>query len=420
MPSTFDKKTGKLTRFAGGTTEVLAAWPSPLGWRKGPGDPCWRHVRPSIRLPGGNINLAIERFWRRYRADFPYRINATDDQIKAEVSRGDRLHFLLWAQRIPCEVRRLIARFPDRQWHLLSMVARCGKPALDLVESNPALSFALASSWVFRKYPVSQPMRSIRSLLRPRRKQREIQSWLGFPASSAVRRILASVVPKSCTIERLLYLRNSCHDPEALKALGHQGRINASVIRILTDPLLREHAHFRLLKEISNDRREDKLPRSAWLLQDLIRMCDMAGEPLPRISDPEELRDLHDAQADRFWEEPGSMRLDDLNMEFPQPPLKPAPGIEPITSITELQKEGQEMRHCVWSYGQDIAVRKNTFVYRVLQPERATLSLVRHGDRWKIGQLQGQRNSPVSPTVWKSVGEWLKSHGEGAARTGPD
>jgi hypothetical protein len=48
------------------------------------------------------------------------------------------------------------------------------------------------------------------------------------------------------------------------------------------------------------------------------------------------------------------------------------------------------------------------FIYRVLQPERATLSLIRTDTgRWEIGELKASRNRPVTEQTHDLVEQWL-------------
>lgn len=47
---------------------------------------------------------------------------------------------------IPDRERCIAAKFHERRWHVLALMARC-PGAADLLEANPALGFALANSW---------------------------------------------------------------------------------------------------------------------------------------------------------------------------------------------------------------------------------------------------------------------------------
>ena len=84
---------------------------------------------------------------------------------------------------------------------------------------------------------------------------------------------------------------------------------------------------------------------------------------------------------------------------FPPPPLHPLPnGIEPISTPAELKEEGILMKNCVSVYAPRI-VRGLTHLFRVLQPERATLSIVQSGATWVLDQCLKARNKEVSRTL---------------------
>jgi hypothetical protein len=54
------------------------------------------------------------------------------------------------------------------------------------------------------------------------------------------------------------------------------------------------------------------------------------------------------------------------------------------------------------------SARGASVVYRVLEPERATLSLIRtETGRWEIGELKASRNRPVSEQTQDLVEQWL-------------
>lgn len=409
MPVRYKPESGKLVRYSLSSTEVLSPWPDPRGWSKEMDDKSWRHVRPSIRLPAGDIDELISRQQTRVTGPMPPSI-FTEEAIAVERRRReDHLNFLYWAKHVPADLRHSLSKFPDRQWHLLSMVARCGSAAHDLVKTNPALAYALASSWVFRQNPVCQPMRSIRALLGQRRKQREILAWLGFPNSQAVRRIMSRIEPKTCRIQRLLYLRAGLQDPSIVKKLSHLQRINASVLRIVTDPDLTERVRFSVLDQLSRNRSQDQAPRLAWILRDIVRMSEALDVTLPTISHYKDIEKIHDDLIDEIPE--GLDALSNIlgDVPFPEPPVNGDGNITPVSTPDMLLEEGREQQHCVWSYGSAIAIQKNTYIYRIHQPERATIELVKDAAGWKIGQIKGFRNREVSVDTRHSVRQWLDS-----------
>ena len=55
--------------------------------------------------------------------------------------------------------------------------------------------------------------------------------------------------------------------------------------------------------------------------------------------------------------------------------------------------------------------RGGIFIYRVLRPERATLSIVRSpGGDWEIGELKRRSNAAVSPFTRQVVESWLDEY----------
>jgi hypothetical protein len=70
-------------------------------------------------------------------------------------------------------------------------------------------------------------------------------------------------------------------------------------------------------------------------------------------------------------------------------------------------EEAHCQRNCVISYAGDIA-DGGIYLYRVLQPERATLSIVPdENGRWQLGQLLRAHNKPVSEATHQAVVQWF-------------
>ena len=75
-----------------------------------------------------------------------------------------------------------------------------------------------------------------------------------------------------------------------------------------------------------------------------------------------------------------------------------------------LLDEGRCQHNCVVSYAGRVAKGK-VAIYRVLEPERATLSLVRRRDLWHIEQLKGPCNHPVKAKTRQAVRAWIAEEG---------
>jgi hypothetical protein len=152
------------------------------------------------------------------------------------------------------------------------MATRNDDRALNLMESNPAIAYMLASNWVFHKPAVEWSMRSIRAQLK--NKQKRILPWLGFEGTDRVNNILKKVIPQSISIPALLKLRGSLPEmePKIFRILSHLPRINTAVLFIATDPCLSRIATPKLYEELCLRRSEDGKSRIAYELYGLKRM----------------------------------------------------------------------------------------------------------------------------------------------------
>ncbi len=425
----FDASSGKIRIFTEGSITVMKAWP-PMAWQKTGAQPAWAHVRPSITVPVGNLENQI--FQMETPAEnngqllLPYVLPPRAFRV-----RNKQLAWLKWYATIPSEVRQLVHHFPTRQWHMLSFIARCGGPATDLAQSNPALAFALANNWVFHKPAVQRPLRSARSLLATGKKQRDILKWLGFPETKAARRILAKISQQALSIPTLLYFRDAMAAPELFKAMSHLPVLNAGVIRILTDPRLFQHVSFTLLEELAHRREENRHPCVAYILIDILEM--MLQEPArfypQKIRNCEHLARLHDelmygAIPNRppLWYrnlQPPAFDIDGptveespqfLNTPFPPPPVPGMDTIVPITTAKDLVEEGEMQHNCVASYIRRVVFHKRYYIYRVLEPERCTLALfLGANNTWCLSELKLAHNRRPKFSTWQAVKTWFEA-----------
>ena len=396
----FKEETGKLYVFTSGSITVLKGWP-PEAWKKTRSNPNWVRFRPEIAVPCRDIDARIRQF------EHPEEEGGQLLLPLDALLRPRELAWLKWYATIPQEARELARRLPTRQWHLLSFLARCGKAAFDLSASNPALAYALASNWVFHRPAVQRPLRSVRALLGPGKRQREACAWLGFPETEASRKTLNKVVHKAINVSGLLYLRQSMADADAQKALSHLQRLNAGAIRIITDPGLFPLATPRLLQEVAHCREEDSRPKAAYLLRDSAAMQRLLFGGSLNFAPVGHINELA-ATHDSLIEDLNRAECLDRDIAFPSPPVKGSEFIVPVTSARELVKEGREQHNCVASYMKRVALQQRVFIYRVLWPERCTLSVSRHGDRWVLSELMRACNEQPSPKTREVVAEWFR------------
>jgi hypothetical protein len=377
-------KNERLIDFTDYAITVMRPWPDPRAWRK-TSRGAWYPCRPSIWL-----------------SDEGFR-EGNDDAIAAETKPTPVERFMA---RAPERVRNIVGMYTKRQWHMLSLLARC-PGSDDLAEHNPALAFALASSWVFRKKPVRQPLRSARSLVRKR--QTKIQEWLGFPATKSVSKILKKIPPDSVSIEALLYLRDGLNDEEAMEYFRHTPIINRGIIYLVTRADLRRYITPQFLSELGEIRQtwpiyvmHPSLKR-ALQLKKLVNCIETIGRrpssTLPRFRS---FAELDHAQAEAAVEVMPWAR----EPKFPQPPIPESDTISAIRSARHLVWESTEMHHCIQSYAGNISMG-DAYAYRVHEPERATVLIVRQDKSWTIQEMRTAANGLPDDETWHSVNAWL-------------
>jgi len=96
---------------------------------------------------------------------------------------------------------------------------------------------------------------------------------------------------------------------------------------------------------------------------------------------------------------------------FPPSPLSGTEAIIPLSSYDALMSEGRIMSHCIASYEDDIVVRKVSYMFKVLYPERATLEVRRDSVEswdWHINSIKAFKNGAVSSKTVTFVEEWFE------------
>ena len=105
---------------------------------------------------------------------------------------------------------------------------------------------------------------------------------------------------------------------------------------------------------------------------------------LNRCTDFSAVRRLHDRWTDRLNQ--CQALVVEGKQHFPPPPFEGTEAIHPITTREDLQAEGKLMHHCVSIY--DMRIEKGEcYIYRILEPERATIELRFRGQQVRLGQV---------------------------------
>jgi hypothetical protein len=272
-----------------------------------------------------------------------------------------------------------------------------------------AIAYALSEVGFFAPERRRRQLEYARRLLP--RKRRDILIALGFPAEHAglAVNVLGKMPRSSVNLFTLRAIRDFLlySEPPVLKLLAHCVRINTPVLELLCESSVLRTLTPSLLAEVGTLANDDaSASRIVGTLRDVRDLVALRRGHQPIVRSLEALDALHEAEVLRSGRVPFPTADSDLG----PPPLPEIPGvIEYVShSISELRVEGTTMSNCVAGYGERVA-RGECFIYRVLSPERCTLSIVPRTDgRFSIAELKGPQNSPASDMAYREVDSWLR------------
>ena len=314
------------------------------------------------------------------------------------LNEQDQLAIETYLATIPPRIRGTIATLADRQWEVLVWAARGGLAAEDLLVSNPMIAFALAN--LAEVLPTKQSGRTVETQQRllPSRKQREILERLDFEPTERVRRILRKVMPGSINLATLVLLRDQLRKPAVSERLAHVPAIGPQVLAMIDNGTF-DYVTLAALEAFAcaDARSEDH--HMATLVENAARIW--CSELVSRARTPcgDQL-----AQAAR-------------KTDFPPAPFLGTEAIVPILYRGQLLEEACEQNNCVFDYAPQVA-RGKIAIYRVLFPERCTLSLKLRQGHWTVDQLKGWRNREPGADVAQVVAQWLETRSREARLIG--
>ena len=304
---------------------------------------------------------------------------------------------------LPPDVASACERFPGRQWRVLRLCS-VGDEAVELVRQSPALGFALAHQAALRTDGVELRAGLKKMLVT---KQRAVLEWLEFPGTEAAVRIFRKIPVESLDLDRLRKLRIAMGNPEVLQLLAHVSRINLGVQTLVSDPFLFEWGTPKLLEEVSGLDDEVRQTDAVNLLGNFVELLRRLGPwPCPdKFESVQRLREVHHEATEEFCRR---ARVKAEAIALPPPPLAGTEFIIPLTTSEQLHEEGQQQRNCAGTYTAKVRA-KDCFLYRVMQPERATLSIAKGSDgNWHIRQLKIKANQEPGAETTISVENWLR------------
>jgi hypothetical protein len=305
----------------------------------------------------------------------------------------------------PLHVRDLVRRFSAEQWKLLMFLNDGGDAALDLLQSNAALGFLVATRAFAGRGEAASLLAA--TLLQ---KRRHLAGQFGFAPTEASLKMLQKVPPDAVTLPLLDSTREALRDHRCERVLAHLSRITPAVLKVVTHTELFGRfapSAMRQLEQINPETPQfDILGR----LEDLANSASRKGVIVPMIRT---LRDIDAAFRPPLL--PPRKPVREPKVRFPEPPVPGTETVRAIRSRSALTKEGHVMRHCIGTnrYYLHEILGGDLYVYRVSAPMRLTLAIRRVAGEWQIGEAKGVGNALPTPAAMTAIKTWL--HGQHVA-----
>jgi hypothetical protein len=391
-------KEGKLRIFKEDEVMLIRGWPDPNAVRKTRYDKAWDPFTPRFALV------------RPYR---PARKKGEAKQLELGLDATPRRPTLAEQKKrafdqfrfsLPSEVAKAVEPFREDQWHLLTLAFKV-TAFPEFLAANPGLAFCLAHNIRFRPRRSTNPDLMVERVIGM--KQKDIAAWLGFPGTGQAVKTLRKVPAAALDLASALRLRAAIQDPATAGMLSHVSCLNRSILAIAATPSLRRMVTPRLLDDIAGQKRDAHYPHTALLLDQVQNLTEALQPPRVRrtFHTLDSVTRLHHDLSVQYVETRG----DEISgYRFPSPPNPGTQSIVPLRTPADLLEEGRLQGNCVGSYAKSVADRR-VYIYRVLRPERSTLSLVRQSGSWQIEQLCCEANHRVDKRTKQAVEEWLES-----------
>lgn len=295
---------------------------------------------------------------------------------------------------------------PEQLPYVLEAAGHC--PGIwQIAVDNPCLAYMLACHDCFVPGIGSKRWDAVRKRLGYRRK--DILEWLGWPGTEWCVRMISRINMADVGIEDLSVLREVCEKDLVATALRHLPGITAEVIRIVSDEKLFSMVYYSFLEGIVV--LEDDRPFSK-VLTEAARLSVLHDFPLHVFAEAGDLALAFDLLLSLEFPIVWNPIYDGIVMPEPAisiPRYSQPKGIhlEAFRDALDLYKWAHNEHNCAFSMIEEVLAGERQ-LFKVLEPVRGTLSLVRRPDgAWHLDQLLSARNKQVSREALLDVAGYL-------------
>ena len=279
----------------------------------------------------------------------------------------------------------------------------------ELIEDIPALF------WLVACYATERELSSIQVQKLATQKRRDIlQIIIGKGSNPDIRFLKKLEMPDGkCKLEHLQLIIKAIENDIPFK-LRHIKSISIYLIGALDlySKLIDAKFIGNLIskKYLNRIQLIDEFQRASLLWDDIIGLGELLGLDslacLINCPSIEAMRKLHDRWTVRVN---SNADLVASLSQFPEAPIKGNDTIIQIRNEEDLLAEGRLMHHCVGGYAERLS-QGACYIFRVLNPQRATLEICWQDRSVRIGSFKLANNRMPSGESYNTVNTWIEKY----------
>lgn len=356
--------------------------------------------------------------WPKFRVSRVVKLNRLHQpQCLEQILREQDLFSSSWVSCIPALVLKQVIRYPIAHTELLETAQLGSVPFIAISKRNPALCLMVSAYWLFtgaKRMPSRAERDQVRGRLL-RLKWKQILSELSLMGSESLVRVLSKI--PSCDLQQyhLYRVLQLYENAEIRRLLWHISVINFEVGRLLDVPTsIRDTS---LLELAARSTYEDGMR-----VNECVRKIQIYRESMGLVPAWPYRNNIYTWEQLLRAEHRAATQAGEVPQMFPKPPVKTdylpqGLALRPLRSRDEIEQESVLMGNCSKEFAQQI-YSLGAYLYRMDEPERATVLLGRNRAGWFIDEAMTINNEDhVSEHSMKLLERWIVSEKNTPATT---
>lgn len=313
-----------------------------------------------------------------------------------------------YTEHIPSGVRGAVKKYRANHWSVLTFLNRTDtEMALQMVNSSPMLALCIANAHLFRDVKGNR-CRTMRMLLKKKRKY--ILKYLGFPGKNWILNLFEKLDDRDRHLKVIMHLRNALDnaDDYTLKRFKHIRFIDKQFLyliefysNLITHDFINEFLYLDEGEQFRANRKIDETNN----------LRNMYGSDMKKYHSLEYLQEEHGRYITiSNIREMISMKNNDGDVPFPDPPIKGNDIVRPVKTVKQLNKYAIRFQNCASGYRSDIMNRRYYLYVANLNNESAMASIrIRRFNDYKLEEIRGYKNRAVSDELKNKVKKWYEN-----------